>query len=97
MEPPAWLVDKVLQQWANPFGLNQTPMSHPVPMSYLLRHPAGLLEGLRKRWPNEIIATVSVNGKFNNFPRLPYQMANCISRVGRLSVLQKRGALRIKL
>jgi hypothetical protein len=86
LEPPAWLVDNVLQQWANPFALNQTPMSHPVPMTYLLRHPAGLLEGLRKRWPNEIIATVSVNGRFNNFPRLPYQMANCISRVRRLLI-----------
>jgi hypothetical protein len=84
MDSPGWLVDNVLQQWANPFPLYQAPMNHPVPMAHLLRHPAGLFEGLRKRWPNAIIATVSVDGRFNNVPRLPYQMANCISRMGRL-------------
>jgi hypothetical protein len=83
-EPPAWLIESVLRQWANPFAIDQPPMSHPVPMSDLLRHPTGLLEGLRQRWPNPILATISVNGKFNNLPRLPYQMANCLSRIGRL-------------
>jgi len=81
---PAWLIGNVIKQWANPFAIDQPPMSHPVPMAYLLRHPAGLVDGLRQRWPNPIIATVSVNGEFNNLPRLPYQMANCLSRIGRL-------------
>jgi len=84
MEPPAWLVENVLQQWVSPFPFNQAPMSHPLPMVKLLRHPTELVDGLRKRWPNAIIATVSVDGRFNNFPRLPYQMANCIFRIGRL-------------
>jgi hypothetical protein len=83
-ELPAWLIENVIKQWANPFAIDQPPMSHPVPMADLLRHPAGLLNGLRRRWPNPIIATISVNGEFNNLPRLPYQMANCLSRVGRL-------------
>jgi hypothetical protein len=78
------LIENVIKQWANPFAIDQPPMSHPVPMSYLLRHPTGLLDGLRQRWPNPIIATISVNGEFNNLPRLPYQMANCLSRIGRL-------------
>jgi len=82
MDSPAWLVDNVLRQWADPFPNQQAPMNHPVPMAHLLRHPAGLFEGLRKRWPNAILATVSVDGDFNNLPRLPYQMANCISRMG---------------
>ncbi len=86
MELPAWLVDNVLQQWSNPFPMNQAPMNHPIPITYLLRHPTGLIEGLRERWPNAIVATVSVNGTFNNFPRLPYQMANCISRMGSLLI-----------
>lgn len=81
---PAWLIENVLKQWASPFAIGQPPMSHPVPMAELLRHPAGLVDGLRQRWPNPIIATVSVNGEFNNLPRLPYQMANCFSRLGRL-------------
>ncbi len=84
VELPPWLVENVLKQWASPFAIDQPPMSHPIPMSDLLRHPAGLLEGLRQRWPNAIIATISVNGELNNLPRFPYQMANCISRIGRL-------------
>jgi hypothetical protein len=83
-ELPAWMVDNVLRQWHKPFAIHQPPMSHPVPMTDLLRRPSGLVEGLRQRWPNPIIATISVNGEFNNFPRLPYQMANCLSRIGRL-------------
>lgn len=81
---PAWLIESVMKLWARPFAINQPPMSHPVPMADLLRHPSGLLGGLRQRWPNPIIATISVNGKLNNLPRLPYQMANCLSRIGRL-------------
>lgn len=84
LEPPLWLVDNVLKQWAKPFAIFQPPMSHPIPMTELLRHPSGLLEGLRQRWPNPILATISVNGEFNNLPRLPYQVANCLARIGRL-------------
>ena len=84
LEIPAWLIDNVLTQWHKPFAIHQPPMSHPVPMTNLFRHPSGLLAGLRQRWPNPIIATISVNGEFNNLPRLPYQMANCLSRFGRL-------------
>jgi hypothetical protein len=84
VELPEWLVENVLKQWSRPFAIYQPPMSHPVPMQDLLRHPSGLFEGLRQRWPNPIIATISVNGEFNNLPRLPYQMANCLARIGRL-------------
>lgn len=81
---PAWLVENVLKQWANPFAIDQPPMNHPVPIADLLRHPAGLVDGLRQRWPNAILATISVNGKFNNLPRLPYQVANCMVRLGKV-------------
>ncbi|HEV7798241.1 MAG TPA: nucleotidyltransferase family protein [Pyrinomonadaceae bacterium] len=81
---PEWLLENVLRQWERPFAIHQPPMSHPVPIADLLRHPSGLIGGLRQRWPNAIIATISVNGEFNNLPRLPYQMANCLSRIGRL-------------
>jgi hypothetical protein len=83
---PAWLIENVLKQWARPFAIHQPPMSHPIPMVDLLRHPSGLLGGLLQRWPNPIIATISVNGEFNNLPRFPYQLANCLSRIGRLLV-----------
>ena len=92
-ELPQWLIENVVKQWASPFAIDQPPMSHPIPMAKLLRHPSGLLHGLRQRWPNPIIATVSVNGEFNNLPRLPYQMANCFSRIGRLLVNSPSGEL----
>jgi hypothetical protein len=89
---PLWLIDNVLKQWEKPFAIHQPPMSHPVPLADLLRHPSGLLEGLRQRWPNPILATISVNGEFNNLPRLPYQMANCLARLGRLLVNSPNGS-----
>jgi len=89
---PAWLIENVLTQWANPFAIDQPPMRHPVPMAVLLHHPAGLVDGLRQRWPNAILATISVNGKFNNMPRLPYQLANCLARVRRLFLVDEETA-----
>jgi hypothetical protein len=79
---PAWLVENVLEQWATPFATNQPPTSHNAPMASYLRNPRGLLKDLRKRWPNPIIATISINGEFNDLPRLPYQLGNCVLRAG---------------
>lgn len=81
---PAWLVENVLKQWANPFAIDQPPMRHPIPMAAQWKSPRGLGRALRERWPDPILATVSVNGRFNRFPRWPYQIANCMSRVLRL-------------
>lgn len=89
---PGWLVDSVLKEWENPTAVNQPPMSHPVPIVELLKRPSGLMDGLRQRWPNPILATISVNGRFNDYPRLPYQMANCLSRLGRV-LLSRPGQL----
>jgi len=83
-ELPPWLVENVLKQWANPFAINQPPMSHPVPMTTQWKSPRGLARALCERWPDPILATISVNGGFNSFPRWPYQIANCVSRIGRL-------------
>jgi hypothetical protein len=85
-ELPGWLVENVLKQWCNPSAMNQAPMSHPIPMVDLLRRPSDLLKGLRQRWPDPILATISVNGEFNSIPRFPYQVANCLSRVTRLLI-----------
>jgi len=54
-EPPRWLVNNILRQWAAPLAINQEPMSHPVAMASYLKSPKGLLKRLRKRWPNPII------------------------------------------
>jgi hypothetical protein len=78
---PEWLVHNVLQQWETPFAVNQPPMRHPLSMANQFRHPSGVWKAFRDRWPNPIIATISVNGKLDRTPRLPYQLANCVSRL----------------
>jgi hypothetical protein len=83
---PEWLVNSVLQQWSNPFAKYQAPMNHPVPMADVWRRPSGLIDSLRQRWPNPIIATISVHGRLNELPRLPYQLANCLTRVARFVI-----------
>lgn len=80
---PDWLIRNILTQWEKPFASNQPPMSHPLPMVSHIRHPGGFWKGLRDRWPNPIIATISVNGKLNDAPRLPYQLGNCAARLVR--------------
>ncbi len=77
---PSWLEDSVLKQWARPFAINQPPMSHSAPMASYFTNPLGIFKALKERWPNPILATVSVNGQFNEIPRLPYQFGNCALR-----------------
>ena len=80
---PAWLAPSVLKEWETPFALDQPPMNHRAPMRSYLRHPRGLFGDLANRWPNPILATVSVNGHLNTLPRFPYQLANCLMRTAR--------------
>ena len=88
---PSWLADSVLKQWSAPFAVNQPPLSYAAPISTYLRQPSGMLKALRERWPNPILATVSVNGEFNELPRLPYQVGNCALRASQfLSQLTAR-------
>jgi hypothetical protein len=80
---PDWLVPAVLKQWEAPFAINQPPMSHRAPMSSHLRSPRGLFRDLANRWPNPVLATVSINGQFNRLPRFPYQFGNIAARMVR--------------
>lgn len=91
---PQWLPTNVLRQWESPFASKQPPMNHSAPMTEYLRNPTGILAALRERWPNPILATVSVNGQFNRLPRLPYQLGNCLLRATRfVADLRLRRAL----
>lgn len=92
---PVWLVRNVLKQWAAPFAINQEPMNHRAPIVSYLSDPRGVLADLRRRWPNPILATISINGKLNRFPRLPYQIGNCLDRAAQL-LLQLPSRLREK-
>lgn len=80
---PTWLIPNVLEQWETPYPMCQAPMRYPEPMATYVRHPNGAFQALRKRWPNAIEATVSVEGPLNELPRLPFQLAHCFSRAAR--------------
>jgi Uncharacterised nucleotidyltransferase len=80
---PEWLVAGVLKQWETPFAIAQPPMSHRAPINSYLTNPLGLFGDLRRRWPNPILATVSVNGIFAARPRRRYQFENCRQRLSR--------------
>jgi hypothetical protein len=76
---PKWLVPTVLRQWRE----ITTPHGCRTPMAEYLKNPAGILQALRIRWPNGIEATVGVGGPFNEMPRLPFQVSECVARSAR--------------
>ena len=80
---PHWLVPTILKEWESP--LPSMVQRHRVPLANYLRSPAGVLKGLRHRWPNPIEATIGVRGPFNNLPRLPFQLGNCLARIAKFT------------
>ena len=83
---PRWLVPTVLREWGAGYR-------HREPLAAYLRHPAGVLEALRLCWPNPILATVEVGGPFNELPRLPFQLGQCLSRTAQIAA-ELAGSLR---
>ena len=73
---PRWLLSSVLRQWS----IEEHYMDSVPSMAYSLRHPTQLSKALRLRWPNPIQATVHVGGPFNELPRWPFQLLECVSR-----------------
>lgn len=80
---PGWLIPDVLKNWDQPFPERYPPLSYLPPMATYLRHPAGVLRALRKRWPDPIEATIRLRGPFNEMPRLPFQIGNALLRITR--------------
>ena len=88
---PSWLGRTVLRQWSNsgfePQGRRRSMVSY-------TQRPAGVLAALRARWPNGIEATVGMRGPFNRLPRLPFQLAECLSRTARFTASLPRALAR---
>ena len=80
---PRWLIPNVLKQWESPSTMNHGVMKHRTAMVNYLRNPAGLLRDILNRWPNQIEATVYTVGPFNNLPRWPFQIGECVSRTAK--------------
>lgn len=74
--PPRWFIPSVLKEWATP----KMPRRHQTPMKNIWRAPARTLKGIPAHWPNGIEATITVNGPFNEMPRLPFQIGSCALR-----------------
>jgi len=81
---PVWLKQQVLKQWETPFADRQSPFSHRAPISFYLRRPRGLLGDLARRWPNPIVATISVKGTFGARRRKRYEFGNWLLRAARV-------------
>ena len=77
---PRWLIATVLNEWGSPAP--SMTSRHEVPMLGHLRRRKDLLKGLQHRWPNPIEATTTMNGPFNDLPRLPFQIGNSLLRIG---------------
>jgi hypothetical protein len=75
---PSWAVPTVLKEWASPKP--SMTERHRAPMATYWRHPSGVLEGLRNRWPNPVEATIALGGPLNNLPRLPFQIGTQFAR-----------------
>jgi hypothetical protein len=80
---PAWLLGTVLNQWGSLLPADHSLPGQPSPVfSYSLRDPRTLVRELRERWPDPIIATFTLRGQPNNWPRLPYQLGAFVARAG---------------
>jgi hypothetical protein len=74
---PAWLLSQVLKNW-------QDFLAHDRPMITYLRHPRGLIEAIRKRWPDPIQTTILHQLPLDDSSRLPYQLREVVSRTAKL-------------
>lgn len=75
---PRWLVRAILKEWES-LEPSMT-QRHRAPMASYQHIPKAFLQGLRHRWPNPIEATVHVGGRFNEWPRLPFQLGSYLAR-----------------
>ena len=75
---PRWLVPTVLKEWGS--LVPSMRLRHSTTIWMHLQAKRNLLQGLRDRWPNPIEATITMNGPFNELPRLPFQIGNCLYR-----------------
>ncbi len=73
-EVPPWVTQSVLYQWSILHSGEHRPM-HSLPLMVTnLKQGRDILKAVLGRWPDPITATFNRRGRFNNFPRVPYQL-----------------------
>jgi hypothetical protein len=73
---PSWLLPSVLKEW----DVRSVYQRHRSPMASAWRRPIRFFRRLRYHWPSPIEATIHLNGRFNEAPRLPFQLGACALR-----------------
>lgn len=75
----SWFLSSALRHWGRVRPADERAM--PLGRLLLGGVPAGRLIGeLYARWDNPVRATVALGGRFNAWPRLPYQLAEVVVR-----------------
>ena len=77
---PAWLTKSVLKQWNTPYPTN-------LPLFTVQIKNTGWKAAARavaRRWPTPVQATIDTNARFDRWPRLPFQLKNCVDRAMKL-------------
>jgi hypothetical protein len=94
-ELPRWLGPAVLKQWgrsrvlrgSSPTvreGFGPLKGAGALPDGRATAPASGHWTDLYRRWDNPIRATAAVGGEFNNWPRLPYRLAESLMRLPEL-------------
>ena len=74
---PRWLVPAVLRQWSR----SQSPNNRYEALTALLHHTSSwkeMVSEIYSRLDQPVRATVALHGRFNNWPRWPYQLGELL-------------------
>lgn len=85
---PKWLVPSVLVGWGKQCAADfQAPELSPDVRTLLARAATTV----RQYWPNPVAATVHLQRRFSDYPRMPIQVVDAFARLARFSVRRLLG------
>lgn len=84
---PRWLLPSILREWE----VRSMSQRHRAPVASAVSSPLRTLRGLRHHWPTPVEAIVSLGAPFSEWPRLPFQVGNLLTRAARLLARLPRG------
>jgi hypothetical protein len=76
---PRWLAPAVLREWG-------APQRRRLPMASFIAQPFSALRESLWHFANPIEATLTVGGPWNNWPRLPLQIADAVLRTAKFAI-----------
>lgn len=84
---PPWLIPAVLMRWQKG-RLGAPPRTA---LESVSSHPSLFWTEIKRRWPDQVTATLRMNAPFNGFPRWPVQLASFTAGIGLYAVWQFPG------